>query len=106
MILCKDCKYKLNNTCLNEKNYPISPDDSILAIKAEDNFGCIHAERADGLTVCCQTCVHYTFPKNRWTDEQCNKDYFFINSEGETGYCRIDVDKMSCPEWVPREEKE
>lgn len=95
MILCKDCKHcDLERVwCEKYRDY----------LNSTDEISCIHAERADGLTVCCQTCVHYTFPKNRWTDEQCNKDYFFINSEGETGYCRIDVDKMSCPEWQARE---
>ena len=90
MIRCSECKYKLENVCLNEKNYPISPDDSILAIKTEDNFGCIHAERADGMTVCCRDCRNLSH-------NACLLGYHCTGN--------ILLFKMSCPEWQAREGK-
>lgn len=83
MTKCKDCKHWIKA----KKEYGIcSKDYEYVA----PEFGCIFAERADGLVECCATC--------RQLFLECD----FLN-EALPDVC---LNKMLCPEWQPREEKE
>lgn len=119
MIKCKDCKYskpedgEIKRLFCSNEHFVYDPwnerekraDDfeywdyeSYLAgFSVGPDFGCIHAERAAGLTVCCRDCQYL----EKLCAIYCQKGCF-----GGLWEDTIILDKMSCPEWQAREEKE
>lgn len=89
MIKCKDCKHwNPREKCVNIAR--IIGRCLLTEIITFDIMSCTEAERADGLTGCCATC--------RQLFLECD----FLN-EALPDVC---LNKMLCPEWAPREEKE
>lgn len=91
MILCKDCK---NYRPYENAEYGNCFHDLDDKSGAEDS--CVHAERADGLKVCCRDCKHYD---SFW--HECKKEYWTSVADVVT----VIADKLSCPEWQAREAK-
>ena len=92
MILCKDCKHcDLERVwCEKHRDY----------LNSTDEISCTHAERADGLTECCATC------RNLLDYDDCNAIECELEQFDYTNRAFINIGNLSCPEWVPREEKE
>lgn len=97
MTKCKDCKYwkryqRENRSPICGECHIIKyPKGSLLVITYE-KMGCIHAERADGLTECCETCKHYKRGDISHLD-RCNYGNEFIFHPS------MPRDKMKCDEW-------
>lgn len=91
MILCKDCKH---HSVEAECSWCFNPPENE---KGEIDYGfnsCPNAERADGLTECCETCKHY----EKFCANYCQKGCFSgIDNDN------INLGKMKCNEWQAME---
>lgn len=102
MTRCSECKHwipKKNDNIIGVCEQYDCPISAIGGVTTYDDMSCIHAERADGLAVCCATCKHNI-------EEGKGISYMSYCHKKHWDDSNADKDVMSCPEWAPREEKE